>query len=67
MDLGWERKSTLVAGERLVRVVSAEHIPVWLNKPVPALGDHKPLDVLAASEYRRVATLISELEAPTFS
>lgn len=49
--------------ERLVRVVSAEYIPVWLNKPVPALGSHKPLDVLAAGEYRRVATLISELEA----
>ena len=53
--------------ERLARVISAEYIPVWLNKPVPALGEHKPLDVLAAGEYRRVGALISELEAPTFS
>lgn len=52
--------------ERLAKVVSAEYIPIWLNKPVAALGDHKPLDVLAAGEYRRVGALISELEAPTF-
>jgi transcriptional regulator with XRE-family HTH domain len=53
--------------ERLSRVVAEDYIPVWLNKPIPALDDHKPLELLAAGEYRRVARLISELEAPTFT
>lgn len=53
--------------ERLARVIVEDYIPVWLNKPVPALDDRKPLELLAAGEYRRVARLISELEAPTFS
>ena len=53
--------------ERLARVVEPEYIPVWLNKPVPALGDDKPLEVVSEGGYRRVARIISELEAPTFS
>lgn len=53
--------------ERLARVITGDYIPVWLNKPVPALDDHKPIELLAAGEYRRVAKVISELEAPTFS
>ncbi len=53
--------------ERLRRVIEPTYIPVWLHKPVPALDDEKPIDVLAKGEWRRVARLISELEAPTFS
>lgn len=52
--------------ERLVRVVKPEYVPVWLNKPVLALDDQKPLDVMAAGGYHRVAKIVSELEAPTF-
>jgi transcriptional regulator with XRE-family HTH domain len=50
--------------ERLPRVMDAEYIPVWLSKPIEALDDDKPLDVIARGEYRRVARLISELEDP---
>jgi transcriptional regulator with XRE-family HTH domain len=53
--------------ERLARVVDASYIPLWLHKPVPALKDEKPIDVLASGEWRRVAALISEIESPTFS
>jgi uncharacterized protein (DUF2384 family) len=53
--------------ERLTRVMDEAYIPVWLHKPVPALGDEKPIDLLAQGEWRRVARLISELESPTFS
>jgi hypothetical protein len=42
-------------------------IPVWLRKPIIALDDEKPLDVLASGEYRRLSRVISELESPTFS
>jgi uncharacterized protein (DUF2384 family) len=48
-------------------VIDHEYIPVWLRKPVVALDDEKPLDVLASGEYRRLSRVISELESPTFS
>lgn len=53
--------------ERLARVIDPDYIPVWLHKPVVALDDEKPLDVLARGEYRRLSRLISEFESPTFS
>jgi transcriptional regulator with XRE-family HTH domain len=53
--------------ERLARVIDPGYIPVWLHKPIVALDDEKPLDVLAHGDYRRLARLISELESPTFS
>ncbi|MGH3146858.1 MAG: hypothetical protein ACRDTR_13765, partial [Rubrobacter sp.] len=33
--------------ERLSRVTESDYIPVWLRKPMVALDDEKPLDVLA--------------------
>jgi transcriptional regulator with XRE-family HTH domain len=53
--------------ERLARVVDPSYIPVWLNKPVPALNDEKPIEVLASGGWLRLARLISELESPTLS
>ena len=52
--------------EGLARVMDPEYAPVWLRKPVPALGDEKPLDVLARGDYRRLSRLIPGLESPTF-
>ncbi|MQA76573.1 MAG: DUF2384 domain-containing protein, partial [Solirubrobacterales bacterium] len=43
------------------------YIAIWLRKPVPALGDEKPLDLIGRGEYRRVAGLISALEGTTAS
>jgi hypothetical protein len=50
--------------DRLPRVMRAEYIPVWLAKPIEALDDEKPVDLIARGEYRRVARIISELEDP---
>lgn len=50
--------------ERLLRVMDPEYIAVWLNKPIPALDDEKPLDVIARGDYRRVAEIVSALEEP---
>jgi uncharacterized protein (DUF2384 family) len=50
--------------ERLLRVMDPEYIPVWMNKPIPALDDDKPLDLVARGEYRRVAEVVSALEEP---
>jgi uncharacterized protein (DUF2384 family) len=52
--------------EQAAHVLAPDAIPVWLNKPVPALGHDKPADVIARGEYRRVAELLAELETPTF-
>jgi uncharacterized protein (DUF2384 family) len=50
--------------ERLLRVMEAEYIPVWLNKPIPLLDDEKPLELIARGEHRRVAEAVSALEEP---
>jgi transcriptional regulator with XRE-family HTH domain len=50
--------------ERLQRVMSTEYIPVWLTKPVEALDDEKPVDLIARGDYLRVARLISSIEDP---
>jgi uncharacterized protein (DUF2384 family) len=49
--------------ERLVRVMQASYVPVWLRKPVSLLDDDKPIDVIAAGEYRRVSRVLAGLEA----
>ncbi|HME01799.1 MAG TPA: antitoxin Xre/MbcA/ParS toxin-binding domain-containing protein [Solirubrobacteraceae bacterium] len=53
--------------ERLARVMDPAYIAVWLRKPVPALQEQKPIDVIAAGDYMRVAELVSELEEASFS
>ena len=53
--------------ERLAGVMEPDYIPVWLHKPIGALDDEKPIDVLARGGYRRVSRLISGLESPIFS
>jgi transcriptional regulator with XRE-family HTH domain len=53
--------------ERLARVMEPDYIPVWLHKPVLALDDDKPIDLLARGEWKPVARLVSSLESPSFS
>jgi uncharacterized protein (DUF2384 family) len=50
--------------ERLVRVIEPSYVSVWMRKPIPMLDDDKPLDVIAAGDYRRVSRVISSLESP---
>lgn len=50
--------------DRLGRVVDARYIPVWLVKPVEALDDHAPIELIASGDTRRVVGLISSLESP---
>ena len=53
--------------ERLARVMEPSYIAVWLRKPVPALAERKPIDVIADRDYMRVAELVSTLEEASFS
>lgn len=53
--------------ERLARLMEPSYIAVWLRKPVPALGNRKPIDLIAAGDYMRVAQLVSALEEASFS
>src|SRR5215207_5100671 len=50
--------------DRLARVMQAEYIPVWLQRPVPVLDDEKPIEMLARGDYRPVAQAIAGLEYP---
>ena len=53
--------------ERLARVMEPSYIAVWLRKPVLALGERKPIDIIAGGDYMRVAELVSALEEAPFS
>jgi len=50
--------------DRLARVIEAEYIPVWLSRPIEALDDQKPLELIARGRVRQVARVVSELESP---
>jgi hypothetical protein len=50
--------------ERLVQLMEPGYVPVWMRKPIALLDDDKPLDVIAAGDYRRVSRVIAGLEAP---
>jgi uncharacterized protein (DUF2384 family) len=57
----------LALEERLARVMEPSYIAIWLRKPVPALEERKPIDVIAGGDYRQVAGLVSALEEAHFS
>jgi len=50
--------------DRLLRVIEARYIPLWLVKPVEALDDRAPVELIAHGHARQVARLISALESP---
>ena len=53
--------------DRLSRTMDAKYVPLWLNKPLPALGDERPLVALGQGRYRDVSKLVAELEDDSFS
>jgi putative toxin-antitoxin system antitoxin component (TIGR02293 family) len=60
-----ERVAALVEiVDRLMRVMSDDYIPLWLNRPIQALDDRRPLELLASGRLRPLAQLISSLEYP---
>jgi hypothetical protein len=53
--------------DRLERVMTPRYVPLWLVKPIPALGDRRPLELLSKGRYRDVSKLVAELESDSFS
>lgn len=53
--------------ERLQRVMDSSYVPVWLRRPVEALDDRKPLDLLASGKFREITRIVSSLEDASFS
>ena len=49
--------------QRLAEVVSADAIGEWLEKPNPAFGDLKPLEVIERGEIDRLWSMIFYLES----
>jgi uncharacterized protein (DUF2384 family) len=47
-------------------VLEPDYVPVWLNRPLAALGHRKPIEVIAAGGYEDVSRIVAGLEAPTF-
>jgi hypothetical protein len=63
-----ERFMELVAlVDRLERVMAPRYVPLWLLKPVPALDDRRPLELLSKGRYRDVSKVVAELENESFS
>ena len=59
----WIRGTRSPRGDRAERLAPG-YIPVWLQRPVPALDDEKPIELIARGDYLRVARLVSSLEEP---
>jgi transcriptional regulator with XRE-family HTH domain len=53
--------------DRLAQTIDPEYIPIWMSKPNEALGEEKPLDLVARGEYRQVARVVGELESGVHS
>jgi hypothetical protein len=53
--------------ERLERVMTPDHVAIWLAKPLAPLDDERPIDRIAAGDYRSVSRLVAELENDSFS
>ena len=53
--------------DRLSRTMDGKYVPLWLNKPLPALGDERPLVALGEGRYKEVSRLVAELENDSFS
>jgi hypothetical protein len=43
------------------------YIPLWLNRPLEALDDDKPLQRLARGDDRSIAKLVTAIEYPGVS
>lgn len=53
--------------ERLVGLMDAIYVPVWLRKPNQLLADEKPLDLIGGGHYREVSRVVSALEDSAIS
>lgn len=53
--------------DRLSSTMDAQYIPLWLNKPLRALGDERPVEALGKGRYKEVSGLVAELENDSFS
>lgn len=63
-----ERLLELIAiVDRLSRTMDQGYVALWLNKPLPALGDERPLVALGKGRYKDVSRLVAELENDSFS
>ncbi len=53
--------------DRLADVMDDDQVALWLQKPLPALKDARPLDAIANGKYRDVSRVVAELENDSFA
>lgn len=53
----------IALAERLVLVMDATYIPLWLIKPITRLDDRRPVDAIREGDNRSVSQVVAALEA----
>ena len=53
--------------DRLSGAMDPAYVPLWLSKPLTALGDETPVTALGQGRYKEVSRLVAELENDSFS
>lgn len=53
--------------DRLTTVIDPDYVAQWLRRPVPALDEARPVDLLAAGDLERVSRVVAALESPVAS
>ncbi len=53
--------------ERATSLMDPRYVAIWLNKPVQALDDERPLDCIARGDTRAVLRVLARLENDAFS
>ena len=53
--------------DRLSATMNPDYVALWLNRPLPALGDETPVAALGQGRYKEVSKLVAELENDSFS
>lgn len=53
--------------ERASAVMDPGYVPIWMNRPIRALGDERPLELIARGDSRAVLRVLARLENDAFS
>jgi transcriptional regulator with XRE-family HTH domain len=53
--------------ERLASTMDPAYVPIWLLKPVAALANRRPIEVIAKGGYQKVLQIVDQLESDSFA
>ena len=53
--------------ERLASAMDPAYVPIWLVKPISALANRRPIEVIAEGGYQQVLQVVDQLESDSFA